>query len=58
VPCTTRCPGDIASEIACIHGCGTKRVKVAGNRISEDAKMTGMTPAVLIRSGMCVDWPP
>src|SRR2546422_7255560 len=26
--------------------------------MSEDAKMTGMTPAVLIRSGMCVDWPP
>ena len=34
------------------------RVSVAGNRISEEAKMTGMTPAVLMRSGMCVDWPP
>ena len=34
------------------------RVSVAGNRISDEAKMTGITPAVLIRSGMWVDWPP
>ena len=34
------------------------RVSVAGNRISDEAKITGMTPAVLIRSGMWVDCPP
>ena len=44
-------PGDSASAIACSHGCGTKRVRVAGNRISDEAKMTGMTPAVLIAAG-------
>ena len=51
-------PGDSASEMYCIHGCWMKRVSVAGKRISEEAKMTGMTPAVLMRSGMWVDWPP
>src|ERR1041385_4212583 len=34
------------------------RVRVAGNRIREEAKMTGMTPAVLMRRGMWVDCPP
>ena len=44
--------------MTCIHGWGTKRVRVVGNRMSEDAKMTGMTPAVLMRRGMWVDEPP
>ena len=34
------------------------RASVAGNRISDEAKITGITPAVLIRSGMWVDCPP
>jgi hypothetical protein len=51
-------PGESASAMACIHGCGMNRVSVAGNRMRDDAKITGITPAVLMRSGMCVDWPP
>ena len=51
-------PGLSASATDCIQPYGMKRVRVAGNRISEEAKITGMTPAVLMRSGMWVDCPP
>ena len=41
-----------------IQGWGMKFVSVAGNRISDEAKITGITPAVLMRSGIWVDCPP
>ena len=31
---------------------------VAGNRMIDEAKIGGITPAMLIFSGRCDDWPP
>src|SRR3989339_965945 len=39
-------------------GLGKNWAIVAGNRINEEAKIGGMTPAELIFRGRCVLWPP
>jgi hypothetical protein len=43
---------------ACIQGTSMKLAMVAGNMMMEEAKIGGMTPAVLIFSGRWVLCPP
>ncbi len=48
------------SATLCIQGrlAWKKEAMVWGKAMIDEAKITGMTPAVLTRSGRCVVWPP
>ena len=52
------CPQVSQRVTACAHGWFTNWVIVCGNMMIEEAKITGMTPAVLTRIGRWVLCPP
>ena len=51
-------PGPIALDRLFAQAHGVICASVTGNRRIEEAKITGMTPAMLIRNGRYVLWPP